>query len=239
MLDYDLRNHLPDARMLASDYAQRMRVGAIHNLKTDGSIMMDVANYSSIDFIVTAYDPNHGQVSQSPQRLRLDSLKTFAAHVQEAVIGPMNWRYPKPPFFSDYGRFVLDHFGEMGHSYVQLGVNTYGWSGTFGTKQEIAMHLTPLLGGDPNIVLMIKKYAGGDFNAGISMSTGSWLHNAGFLPIQDACGTGIIDHILDVHTGLCKLSTGTPAGSEIAVTCAGIKVTVKAENWSSFVIDDA
>lgn len=147
-----------------------------------------------------------------------------------------------PPTAKPFGD--ADSIQELVRQYPKVLAPSYtnvtvrgSWKRVF--KQQLAVLLFDPAGKDPWIVLMMKKYEGGQYCAGISMSTTGWLQDSGFSPDKDPDGGGISDHISNIKTNVCNMSMGEPVGPEISVTLSNVRVKVYAAAWAGFTIWDA
>jgi hypothetical protein len=235
---YDIREHPGDIEALIAGLEWRHWAGGQQSLEPLGRIELSVANYSDRGFMVVPYEPWAGKIEDP----LINSYLRPRSETGEALQTEVFEKWPLPPTEKPFGdtdsidKFTNQYDGYLAPSYTKLTVGD-SWKRSF--KKELAVLLFDPAGKDPKIVLMMKKYVGGAYCAGISMSTDSWLADSGFTPDKDADGSGICDHISEIHTDVCKMSSGEPTGPEISVTLSNVRVKVRAGAWARFNIWDA
>ncbi len=239
---YDIRQYPDDIEKLIAGLSYNHRAAAFQSIGTEPLEQMElsIANYSDRGFLVTAYEAWAGRIAEPLSNSYLRRRSETGAALQTDVFEKMTVPLTERPFFGDESTddFVDQCRKVLEPSYTCMGVRP-SWKRVL--KKEVAVLLFDPSGKDPWIVLMVKKYEGGPYCAGISMSTDGWLTDSGFTPDKDADGGGICAHISDIHTDVCKMSTGTgdDIGPEISVTLRGICVKVRAGAWAGFTIWDA
>jgi hypothetical protein len=80
--------------------------------------------------------------------------------------------------------------------------------------------------GNARIVCLIRKIPGGGYGAGVSLSNGGWLK------FSDKYGSNMIDHIKDIHSGLCQFSEG----GTVRASLGSLHVQVTAGQSVEFVV---
>jgi len=184
-------------------------------VQSDGTWMSAVfENRTNVSFDVSHRVPNHGSWKKTASRVvGLDEFVTSLRSEDSPTDDDVNKKIEEWIQIQVLAQKVGGFFAGWGMQGEGAGVEGLT---TFSTSAE----------SNTQIVCLIRKIPGGGYGAGVSLS------NQGWLKFDDEEGSNMIDHIKDVHSGLCQYSEG----GTVTASLGSFHVQVTAGQSVQFVV---